>query len=57
MLRNETHVHGDEKELVWMNTNENFFDMTRFAGEGNIGHIYEQIKINLRHIPGLKPPK
>ena len=39
-------VQGDEKELVWIDTGENFFDMTRFAGEGNIGHIFEQIKIN-----------
>jgi len=39
-------VAGDEKELVWMSVKENFFDMTKFAGEGNIGHIYEQIKLN-----------
>ena len=39
---------GDEKELVWIDVNEDFFDMSRFAGEGNIGHIYEQIKINRR---------
>ena len=39
-------VQGDEKELVWLDVNENFFDMTRFAGEGNIGHMYEQIKLN-----------
>jgi len=38
---------GDEKELVWMDVNEDFFDMTRFAGEGNIGHIFEIIKQNL----------
>jgi 8-oxo-dGTP diphosphatase len=45
-LTNETDVHGDEKELVWFDVAENFFDMSRFAGEGNIGHIYELIKIN-----------
>ena len=39
---------GDEKELVWIDVNEDLFDMSRFAGEGNIGHIYEQIKINRR---------
>ena len=38
-------VEGDEKELVWMDVNSNFFDMHVFAGEGNIGHIYEQIKL------------
>jgi 8-oxo-dGTP diphosphatase len=47
-LKRNIPVHGDEKELLWIDINEDFFDMTRFAGEGNIGHIYEQIKINLR---------
>jgi hypothetical protein len=30
-----------------MSLREDFFDMTRFAGEGNIGHIYEIIKMNI----------
>jgi 8-oxo-dGTP diphosphatase len=46
-LANNIEVSGDENELVWLDLNENFFDMTRFAGEGNIGHIYEIIKQNL----------
>jgi len=25
---------------------QNFFDMTLFAGEGNIGHMMEQVKMN-----------
>ena len=45
-LNKDIPVYGDEKELVWIDVNENFFDMSRFAGEGNIGHIFEQIKIN-----------
>ena len=45
-LKHDVAVHGDEKELAWISTNENFFDMTRFAGEGNIGHIFEIIKCN-----------
>ena len=45
-LDRDVSVCGDEKELIWIDVNENFFDMTRFAGEGNIGHIFEQIKIN-----------
>jgi 8-oxo-dGTP diphosphatase len=45
-LKQEIDVHGDEKELVWFDVTENFFDMSRFAGEGNIGHIYEMIKMN-----------
>jgi len=25
-------------------SDENFFDLDRFAGEGNIGHMIEQVK-------------
>jgi len=42
-------VCGDERELVWMDVREDFFDMGKFAGEGNLGHIYEQIKLR----PGI----
>jgi len=49
-LNAETEVRGDEKELVWLDVNENFFDMSRFAGEGNIGHIYEIIKQNIDQV-------
>lgn len=37
-LTEETHP------LVWLDLNENFFDISRFAGEGNIGHMVEQVK-------------
>lgn len=30
--------------LHWINIEENFFDMTKFAGEGNIGHMVEIYK-------------
>ena len=39
-------VFGDEKELLWLDVSEDFFDMSRFAGEGNIGHIFEIIKFS-----------
>ena len=39
-------VSGDEQELVWVDVEEDFFDMSRFAGEGNIGHILEIIRYN-----------
>ena len=44
-LAEKMDVTGDEKELAWIDVNSNFFDMKVFAGEGNIGHIYEQIKL------------
>ena len=46
-LLTDVEVCGDERELVWLNLDEDFFAMNRFAGEGNIGHIYEIIKQNV----------
>jgi len=45
-LECEVEVRGDENDLVWIDSNEDFFNMTRFAGKGNIGHILEVIKQN-----------
>lgn len=42
-LNKEVSVYGDENDLEWMNINQNFFDSSRFAGEGNIGHMMEHI--------------
>ena len=39
-------VSGTENELVWMPLCEDFFDMKKFAGEGNIGHILEILKLH-----------
>ena len=49
-LKRDIIPSGDENELKWLALDENFFDMGRFAGEGNIGHIYEIVKINRRNI-------
>jgi len=46
-LAKDVDVKGDEEELVWIDVTENLFDIRRFAGEGNIGHIYEIIKTDL----------
>ena len=37
-------VRGEDNELIWIDLKEIFFDMTRFAGAGNIGHIVEELK-------------
>lgn len=34
-------------KLEWVDINDNFFDMNKYAGEGNIGHIIEEIKIDM----------
>ena len=36
-------VHGDENELCWLPITENFFDLSRFAGNGNVAHIICEI--------------
>jgi len=35
----------EQHPLEWLSTDENFFDWTKYAGEGNIGHMVEQVKI------------
>ena len=31
--------------LYWIDKNENFFDLEKYAGEGNIGHMVQQVEI------------
>ncbi|MBO6055238.1 MAG: NUDIX domain-containing protein [Oscillospiraceae bacterium] len=38
-------VEGDENDLFWSDLNHNFFDSSKYAGEGNIGHILEHIML------------
>lgn len=47
ILKNEVELVEEVNKLEWININDNFFDMNRYAGEGNIGHIIEEIKIDL----------
>ena len=34
-------------KLEWRSLSDNFFNLNKYAGEGNIGHIIEEIKIDL----------
>ena len=45
-LQAEVPVHGDENKLYWSDLAHDFFDMKRYAGEGNIGHILEHVKLH-----------
>lgn len=38
-LIKEVTLVEEKNPLRWIDKNENFFDTTRFAGDGNIGHI------------------
>lgn len=48
ILKNEVELIEEVNKLEWVNTNDNFFDMNKYAGEGNVGHIIEEIKIDLK---------
>ena len=48
ILKNEVELIEEVNKLEWVSVNDNFFDMNRYAGEGNVGHIIEEIKIDLK---------
>lgn len=37
-------LQEEVNKLLWINKEENFFDMEKYAGEGNIGHMIEQVE-------------
>lgn len=45
-LKNKVDIVGEENDLYWSELDCNFFDTQKYAGEGNIGHILEHIKIH-----------
>lgn len=44
-LRNEVSVIEEKNKLFWIDLNQDFFDMSVYAGEGNIGHMIEHVKM------------
>ena len=50
ILNKDVHLIEEVNNLEWIDMNDNFFDMQKYAGEGNIGHIIEEIKIELNNI-------
>lgn len=44
-LKKEVKVIEEVNKLYWIDASENFFDMSKYAGEGIIGHIIEQVKL------------
>ncbi len=45
ILNKEVKLIEEVNELEWVPINENFFDMKKYAGEGNIGHIIKEIQL------------
>lgn len=44
-LNKAVHVSGEENELCWEETDQDFFNTHLFAGEGNIGHILMHVEM------------
>lgn len=43
-LNKEKEVSGSENPLCWADADTSMFDLKLYAGEGNMGHILEQIR-------------
>ena len=49
-LNKDVNLVEEVNKLEWVPINDNFFDMKKYAGEGNIGHIIKEIKIDLNSL-------
>ena len=47
ILNKDVTLVEEVNKLEWISINDNFFDMNKYAGEGNIGHIIEEIRIDM----------
>lgn len=45
-LKKDVDLVEEVNKLYWFDKKEDFFDMEKFAGEGNIGHILQQVEIH-----------
>ena len=55
-LKEDVPLVEEKNPLLWVGVEENreaFFDGTRFAGDGNIGHIINKILIHKKEILGF----
>ena len=50
VLNKDIGLVEEVNKLYWINKNENFFDVTKYAGEGNIGHMLAQAEIYINNI-------
>ena len=48
-LNKEVTLIEEVNKLEWVDVNDNFFDMSKYGGEGNIGHRIEEIKIDKKN--------
>ena len=48
ILNKEVTLVEEVNKLEWVSIDDCFFDVSKYAGEGNIGHIIEAIKIDMK---------
>lgn len=48
ILNKDVVLVEEVNKLEWVDIDDDFFDMRKYAGEGNIGHIIEEIKIDMK---------
>lgn len=51
-LKSEVTLVEEANELFWSDLEHDFFDMSIYAGEGNIGHMLEQVNMYRERILG-----
>ena len=44
-LNKDVKLTEEVNKLYWIDRRENFFDIDKYAGEGNIGHMLQQVEI------------
>ncbi|MBR6767696.1 MAG: NUDIX domain-containing protein [Clostridia bacterium] len=49
-LKHSVTVAGDENELYWSSLDHDFFDASKYAGEGNIGHMMMHIAMHREEV-------
>ena len=47
VLNSDVNLIEEVNKLEWRSLSDNFFNLNKYAGEGNIGHIIKEIKIDL----------
>jgi len=54
IIKGEITLKEEVHPLIWIDETEDFFVLDRFAGEGNIGHMIEQVKCYGMGTPEVK---
>lgn len=44
-LNKDVNLVEEVNKLYWISKDEDFFDLDKYAGEGNIGHMLQQVEI------------